>query len=183
VFEAEVGEPCASNCHPEDVYLNPSPFQFLERYDQPRHSAGLMLHASKGQTVLQGASDRIYGKKLESYPVDHSIELIKPDDLWWWIRDEAGKRRNRALFRVGHPNRLRYDLAVTDPAWLRQLNLLPPGIYPHATLMGGQPSRTLLTASLSEAFDGFHYKLIAGVVTLPESSKAAPRIAAASLTR
>ena len=168
VFEVETDEPCASNCHPEDVYLNPRPIRFLERYDQLRHVARLMLYVSKGQTVLQGASDRIDGKKLESYPVDHSIELIKPEDLWWWIRDESGKRRNRALFRVGHPNRLRYDLAVTDPAWLRQLNLLPPGIYPHALLMGGQPSKTLLTASLSEPFESFHYKLIAGVVTLPE---------------
>jgi hypothetical protein len=183
IFEAEIGESCASSCHPEDVYLDTKPLQFLERYDQPRHASKLKILASKGQSVLQGPSDRIYGKKIQSYPVDHSIELVRPDDLWWWIRDEAGKRRNRALFRVGHPNRLRYDLAVTDPAWLRQLNLLAPGIYPHAMLIGGQPSHTLLTASLSEPFEGFHYKLIAGVVTLPESPKATSRIAADSRTR
>jgi len=27
--------------------------------------------------------------------------------------------------------------------------------------------QTFLTASLSEAFEGFHYKLIAGVINLP----------------
>jgi hypothetical protein len=87
--------------------------------------------------------------------------------LWWWIRDGAGRRRNRALFRLGKTGRIRYDLAVTDPKWIDMLNLLPAGIYPHALLSGGKPSRPYLTISLSEPFEGFHYKLVAGVVTLP----------------
>ena len=183
VFEAELEESCATKSHPEDVYLNSKFLQFVERYDEPRHSAKLMFKASKEQTVLQGASDRVYGKKLESYPVTRSIELIRPDDLWWWIRDEAGKRRNRALFRIGHPNRIRYDLAVTDPAWLHQLNLLSPGIYPNACLMGGSACKTLLTASLSEPFEGFHYKLIAGVIPLVETAKRTAHVAAAAASR
>ena len=129
-----------------------------------------MAHLSRNQTVLQGASDRVYYRKLESNPVQNSIELIKPDDLWWWIRDEAGKRRNRALFRVGRANRIRYDLAVTDPVWLQQLNLLNPGIYPNALFFGAKSGRTLLTVSLSEPFEGFHYKLVAGVIAPPESA-------------
>ncbi len=180
VFEAETGETCASHCHPEDVYLESKSLQFMERYDEPSHAAKLLLHASKEQTVLDGASDRIYGKKLASYPMKRSIELVRPDDLWWWIRDEAGKRKNRALFRVGHPSRIRYDLAVTDPAWLQRLNGLKPGIYSNALVAGGQTGRMLLTASLSEAFEGFHYKLIAGVIPLAETAQRERRIAVAA---
>jgi len=173
IFEAEIDESCASNCHPEDVYLNPRPLRLLDRFDRfdrPHHARKLASHLSKNQTVLQGASDRVYYRKLESNPVQNSIELIKPDDLWWWIRDEAGKRRNRALFRVGRANRIRYDLAVTDPVWLQQLHHLNPGIYPNALLSPDKPCKTLLTVSLSEAFEGFHYKIVAGVICLPESA-------------
>jgi hypothetical protein len=99
-------------------------------------------------------------------PRERSLELIQPDDLWWWIREEKGKRKNRALFRVSRESRVRYDLAVTDPAWLDQLNLLPAGIYPHAFFFKAKPPKTFLTMSLSEPFEGFHYKLVAGVVCL-----------------
>jgi hypothetical protein len=44
---------------------------------------------------------------------------------------------------------------------------LPAGIYPHALFFGDKPPRTLLTMSLSEPFENFHYKLVAGVVNLP----------------
>ena len=170
IFEAEIDESCASNSHPEDVYLNPKPLRLIGRFDQPHHARTLTSHLSKNQNVLQSCGDRIYYRKLENFRVPNSIQLIKPDDLWWWIRDEAGKRKNRALFRVGRANRVRYDLAVTDPVWLQQLNLLNPGIYPNALFFGAKSGRTLLTVSLSEPFEGFHYKLVAGVIAPPESA-------------
>jgi hypothetical protein len=61
-----------------------------------------------------------------------------------------------------------YDLAVTDPVWLDQLKLLPAGIYPNALFFKGKLPRTLLTVSLSEPFEGFHYKLVAGVVNVTD---------------
>ena len=177
IFEAELGEPCASNSHPEDVYLKPQLMRFIDRFDQPHHGQKLSLHVSKNPTVLQSYSDRVYCRKTESNPIASSIELIQPDDLWWWIRDESGKRKNRALFRVGSANRIRYDLAVTDPVWLQQLNLLNPGIYPNSLFFGDTPGKTLLTISLSEAFEGFHYKLVAGVICLPGPERKARHVA------
>ena len=116
--------------------------------------------------VLQGYGDRIDTQTLENTAARVSLALVEPEDLWWWIREELGKRRNRANFRLGKEGRIRYDLPVTDPAWLDQLNLLPAGIHPHGLLCGRRDTRTLLTASLSEPYDGFHYKLIAGVINL-----------------
>lgn len=95
-----------------------------------------------------------------------SLELIHPEDLWWWIREDKGKRKNRALFRAGSTVRARYDLAVTDPVWLDRMRALAPGIYSHAEFFDGAVPNTLLTISLSESFEGFHYKLVAGVILL-----------------
>jgi hypothetical protein len=167
VFEAELGQDCGSNCHPEDVFVTERPWRPIRRFDGPNDARFLAAYINKGPSVLQGFGDRVYTRKIEGSPVERSLELIRPEDLWWWIREESGKRKNRAIFRAGHVVRTRYDLAVTDPAWLNQLNLLPAGIYPHSFFFGGKPSQTLLTISLSEPFEKFHYKLVAGVVNLP----------------
>ncbi|MGA2250825.1 MAG: hypothetical protein ABSG47_09585 [Terracidiphilus sp.] len=116
--------------------------------------------------VLEGYSDRISVHKFQERPARMSLGLIHPEDLWWWIREEKGKRRYRANFRLGQVARIRYDLSVTDPDWKNQLNLLPAGIYPNSMFCGGRVSKTFLTVSLSEAFEGFHYKLVAGVINL-----------------
>jgi len=166
VFEAEFDEKCGSNCHPEDAFVTSRPWHWIRRFDLPHDARFLDAFLSKGPSILQGCSDRVYGRKIEGAPADQSLELIHPEDLWWWVREDSGKRKNRALFRAGHASRVRYDLAVTDPGWLDQLNLLPAGIYQHAFFFNGKPPRTLLTLSLSEPFEGFHYKLVAGVVCL-----------------
>ncbi len=106
---------------------------------------------------------------------------MRPDDLWWWIRESNGRRRYRALFRL---DRVRYELALTDPVWIAQLSLLPDGIYEHGGFFTGSPPETLLTISLSEEFERFHYKLVAGVVVkpafAPESLTASEKSAARS---
>jgi hypothetical protein len=166
IFEAELGETCGSNCHPEDVYVTERPWQPVRRFDEPRDAQFLAAYVNKGPSVLQGYGDRVYGRKIEGTPVEKSLELIHPENLWWWIREENGKRKNRAIFRSGNVVRACYDLAVTDPIWLNKLNSLPLGIYPHARVFDGKPAKTFLTLSLSEPFEGFHYKLVAGVVNL-----------------
>lgn len=166
VFEAELGEKCGTNCHPEDVLITNQPWQLMRRFDQSHDVQFLAAYVNKGPSVLQGSCDRVYGRKFAGAAAEKSLELIRPDDLWWWIREDTGKRKNRAVFRAGHVGRVRYDLAVTDPAWLKLMNHLPVGIYPHALLSGDKNAKTLLTISLSEPFDGFHYKLVAGVVPL-----------------
>jgi hypothetical protein len=166
IFEVELGERCNSKYHPEDVYVTEKPWQPVLRFEQPQAARFLADYANKGPAVLQGYGDRVYGRKIEGMPVEKSLELIHPENLWWWIREEPGKRKNRAIFRAGNVIRTCYDLAVTDPAWLDQLHLLPAGIYPHAFFFKDKLPRTFLTVSLSEPFEGFHYKLVAGVINI-----------------
>lgn len=167
VFEAELGEKCATNSHPEDVFTAGSQWRPLRRFDGPADMRFLTSFVNKGPAVLNGDGDRIYVRRFEKISAQASLELIQPDDLWWWIRDENGKRRNRALFRLGHASRVRYDLAVTDPVWLNQLKLLTTGIYPHSLFFKDKPPGTFFTVSLSEPYENFHYKLVAGVINLP----------------
>ena len=167
VFEVELGDPCGSDSHPEDRFILDTPWRHVRRFDRPQDREFLSSWATRGPSVLEGCVDRIYTKKIDHAPLKASLELVRPDDLWWWIREEGGKRKNRGVFRLGYVGRIRYDLAVTDPVWLATLNLLPAGIHPHALLLGMQPGKPLLSVSLSEPFEGFHYKLIAGVINLP----------------
>ena len=167
VFEAELGEPCGSNCHPEDVFVAEKSWRPVRCPDEAFDAEFLAAYIHGEPIVLEGYSDRIDVRKFKERPAKCSLTLIQPDDLWWWIREEKDKRRNRALFRLGQSGRVRYDLPVTDPSTLNTLNLLPAGLYLNALICGEKPTRTLLTMSLSEPFDGFHYKLVAGVLNLP----------------
>jgi hypothetical protein len=169
VFEAETGDECGSNYHPEDVIVMEPKWTLLRRFDAPADTRFLLACSNKRPTLMKSYSDRVFEHKAgtASSWIDHSLELIHPEDLWWWIREDKGKRKNRAVFRVGGGRRARYDLAVTDPDWLARMHPLPPGIYPHAQFFSDKVPTTFLTISLSEPFEGFHYKLVAGVVNLP----------------
>ena len=166
VFEAELGDKCASNCHPEDVFVTAKRWRPVRRFDEPRDIRFLKDYLNKRPALLDGYSDRVYMRKFAEAPASHSLELVRPEDLWWWIREEKGKRRNRAMFRLGNAARARYDLAVTDPKWLEHLRSRPVGFYPHESFFAGGSPETLFTVSLSEPFEHFHYKLVAGVVNL-----------------
>lgn len=167
VFEVELEADCGSSYHPEDVFIAGTRWRYIRRFAGHSDFDVLSGMVSSEPAVLEGYYDRIECRKFEEAPAQASLSLVDPEDLWWWIREENGKRRCRASFRLGHEGRIRYDLPVTDPAWLDQLHLLPTGIHSHTTLCAKRETRTLLTASLSEPYEGFHYKLIAGVINLP----------------
>lgn len=167
VFEVETGEFCGNNFHPEDTFVTEKPWRPIRRFDEPQDLKFLSSFVGTRPGILGSYSDRHYARKFENAPVEQSLELVRPEDLWWWIRDETGKRKNRALFRLGRASRVRFDLAVTDPVWLEKLHSLTPGVYPHTQLLENRRFRTLLTVSLSEPFERFHYKIVAGVINLP----------------
>src|ERR1017187_5830980 len=82
VFEAELGEGCGSNCHPEDVYVTGSPWRPVRRFDGPAEMRFLEAYQNKSPSLLQGYGDRVYTRKIEGSPVDKSLDLIRPEDLW-----------------------------------------------------------------------------------------------------
>jgi len=169
VIDIHLDAKCARGCHPEDWLLSDQAWSLVSRPLDLEAWKVLEASLSKTANVLDGCRDRISASVVKQRGVARSLTLVRPDDLWWWIRKSSSGRKYRALFRQ---DRVRYDLALTDPAWLAPLKLLPEGLYEHSTICGGSPPETLLTISLSEEFDRFHYKLVAGVVIKPSAEPA-----------
>jgi hypothetical protein len=167
VFSADLHYAMPSDCHPEDWAISTAPWQLLHRpCPESRWNAVAARAVAKEPHILGGYRDRIAAAELAGKPMKSSLALVCPENLWWWIRDEHGKRKYRALF---HRDHVTYDLAVTDPRWIDQMNLLPAGIYPHA-MLAPEASKTWLTVSLSEAFHpradgpGWHFRIVASVI-------------------
>ena len=160
VIEVELHYALPSDSHPEDWQIAPTRWHLVERPANATRRQKVIAAADKATTILRGYRDRMSEDEIKAKPLQASLALVCPDELHWWIREDRSKRKYRALFQRHH---VTYDFAVTDPPWLDQLNLLPAGIYPHSTF--ADPStETCLTISLSEAFFGWHYKLVAGVI-------------------
>ncbi len=167
VIQVELHHALPSNSHPEDWHI--APVRWHPVSDSPTSTQWQELAASadKATTILRGYRDRMSVEEVQAKPLLSSLALIQPDEIHWWIREERGKRKYRALFQRHH---VTYDFAVTDPAWLDQLDLLPIGIYPHRTFTDAS-AETWLTISLSEAFFGWHYKLVAAVIVRADTGK------------
>lgn len=155
-IEVELHYAQPSDSHPEDWRIAPVRWSLIERPAAAHRLAG----PDKAATVLRNCRDRMSEDEIRAKPLQASLVLVRPSEIHWWIREDKGKRRYRALF---HHNHVTYDFALTDPRWMEHLNLLPCGIYPHATFAAAD-TETWLTISLSEPYYGFHYKLVAAVI-------------------
>jgi hypothetical protein len=122
-----------------------------------------------------------------------SLALVSPSRLRFYLgRDRYRHLQPRAVFDL---NGGRYDLPITDPAWttriVRELSRMAEPVKAHPLtsvdeikkrILSGQglkateaaeevmgipgSSTVLLAASLGEAFNGYCYKLVAGVIVL-----------------
>jgi hypothetical protein len=159
LIEVDLHYALPTSSHPEDWQIAPTRWRLVERPASERHLQKIAATANRSTTLLGDHCDRIADWEPKRNPLKSSLLLVCPSEIHWWIRDQ-GRRKNRALFKR---NDITYDFAVTDPRWLDQLNLLPAGLYPHSTFVNAT-TETWLTISLSEAYVGFHYKLVAGVI-------------------
>ena len=161
LLEVELHFAQPSEHHPEDWAMAPVPWRLLERPLATRRWTEVARQAATGgATIFRGYRDRVSAEELRRQPMTESLALVCPEKLWWWVREERGKRKCRALF---YRNHVTYDFALTDPHWLARLDLMPTGIYENSTFVNAA-EETWLALSLSEAFAGWHYKLVAGVV-------------------
>jgi len=96
-----------------------------------------------------------------------SLALIRPEDLRWSVSPKSkypDELQVRAYFLFDQD---RYSLVVTDPIWESKCRQFGPGLHLHSTIAEDAKGKVLLTISLAEKpLNGFHYKLVAGVVNL-----------------
>lgn len=86
--------------------------------------------------------------------LDHSLVFIKPSNVEFFTsRTTTGQLQTRARFIYGNTH---YDLPVTDVDFLVQFSLHPNEFVDRENVY--------LTISLGLEFQGWHHKLIAGVI-------------------
>jgi hypothetical protein len=160
MIEVELYYALRSRSHPEDWQIAPTPWHLVGRADATAQWAEMTARKTKATGILRDHRDRAAAWELNYKPLKSSLCLVCPSEIYWWIREDKGKRKYRALF---HYNYVTYDFALTDPRWLDRLKALPDGIYPHVDFADAN-TETWFTISLSEPYFGFHYKLVAGVI-------------------
>lgn len=98
-----------------------------------------------------------------------SLALVNPSAVSFHVRlDQRNRLQPRTMFTL---SRHRYDLPITDPAWhsriVRSLSSEPGLAHTKADIGMPEGSEIIFTISLSEPFGGFCYKLVAGIIVLP----------------
>ena len=100
-----------------------------------------------------GINDRMPQQTAEK-ELSSSLLFIRPEDLRIIVLEMALRKKIRAEFTFNH---IPYRLPVTDPAIDSIYLKKSPGVYPVT-------EETYCTLSVSEPFQGFCYKLVAGII-------------------
>lgn len=149
--------------HPENWLMDFGQWERTRRPALLQVQAVLQQSLATGPELLGDGEERVAYASLQQKPTAESLTLVRPETLSWQVQEgsSAGKRRTRAVFTLAG---VTYNLPLTDPVWRKRLSGLPEGCHSWE-----DSQDLLLTISLSEPFDrdGFCYKLVAAVITLP----------------
>lgn len=167
IIEVSVSEHRPKPYQPENWVLENKQWKLIKRLNQREAYSLLQRYLVSGPDLFGNTSDRVPLAGLQSNSVPESLVLVEPTDVSWYItKSIRGNRQTRALFSL---NRVTYDLAITDPVWEQRLNKLYLGVYSRETVGVSPDDILLFTISLGGPFQGQCYKLIAGIIIVPES--------------
>lgn len=145
--------PCPHKAHAEDVHCsrmeccsNDNEFKddFMSQLIDPVHQAVFYF---RGKAIPAKMIDRL----------NYSLMFIRPEKAGAYIDEEREKSKYRMKFTYFGSN---YDFPITDPYFLETFKKNPER---YSDLKG-----VYLTLSLGLEFEGFHFKLVAGVFLSPE---------------
>ena len=150
IIEIEGVEECPNNAHNENVF-----YSSLKR-------SGKKI--GQNTNNLNGLCDNIHSKiffnRGKAVPADifqqsnHSLMFVKALNSIFY-NDERNKLRVKFSFSGAE-----YDLPVTDPIFINYMQV--KGLDSVNAV-----DKYYFAISLGEEFDGWHYKLIAGIITIP----------------
>jgi len=157
----------------ENVLLTPSRWRLLER-PAPIEYADIIGPASvSAGPLLGGTGDR---RNLADFPQGayaSSLALVAPTDTEWEkTTTSSNNPQLRCHFQVG---KNKYNLAVTDPAWIPRFAQFDHGIHRADEIGVDADQRLLLCVSMGEPIPatGDCYRLVAAVIPLsPEWQEA-----------
>ena len=140
--------PCFCKAHSEDLSFS---------------SMEVVGNISPSKTALEEMTDLFHKElfynrertiSLTTYAQgDYSLMLVRPEKIA--LRPDPTKTKAKYRMIISYLG-VSYDLPVTDPEYLQQLDSLPSTPIP--------PHEAYLCLSLGMEYDGQHHKLIAGVI-------------------
>lgn len=142
-------QPCPHKAHTEDMLFShmecchydfPNDIELLNRLLDPIHQA---IFHSRGRAI---STQMMSG-------LNYSLMLIHPENIQTYIDETREKSKYRMTFTYFGTN---YDLPITDPLFLDRMRETPQ-LY-------AQIDNAYLTLSLGMEFEGWHHKLVAGVI-------------------
>lgn len=152
---------------PENVLIDDSPWELIKKLPREEAYKRLGRCLSKGPALL-GNRGRAMPEEKASEGVEASLALIEPAAgislLMRPPEKEGGKLKPRVVFDFGSRQ---YGLPLTDIPIERAVRDAGVGEYKPQDLGFDASGPTLLTISLGEEYDGWHYKLAAAVLFLP----------------
>ena len=149
-------EPCPEGAHTENVY-----YSRIEQFDydisQLLSSMNQFID-SRHQSIFHNRGRAVSAEMLGG--INYSLMLIHPDKASAYRDENREKSKNRMKFTYYG---VEYDFPITDPAFLDEFKREPeryadiPNVY--------------LAISLGLEFEGWHHKLVAGVIIPANSAK------------
>lgn len=167
VVDVSVIRPASTVAHPEDwivkdrnewTRLRTVPAARVQRLVE--HPADLWLESA-------AATQRVSAAFLHSRQQHQSLYLIDPQDLVIEsshpVFDQQPKVRTQAIFVYAG---IRYRMSLTDPIFMFAHNIQypPPGKPP---ILYRPEGRFLACVSLTPEFHGYHYKVVATIISVP----------------
>ena len=152
------GEPA----QPENVVIDGTPWQ-TDGLAEQREALNVLLQVVEEGPKLFGNRGRAVAENVAAEGMDSSLALIVPAALRFGHGAGADARKGspRAVFEFGSDV---WNLPITDFEIGPKILQLPEGLYEWGDLGLSEPEHALLTISLGTAYEGWHFKLIAGVL-------------------
>lgn len=122
---------------------------------EPADALTLLENLVTDESLFGNRGKAVPASVVEEKGVPASLTVVRPREITW---RKGADGRVSAIFE--HADR-ELDLKVTDPEWTPQFSDDEPGDY---VIEGGAP--TFLTVSLADEWEGWHTKLVAGVIQL-----------------
>ncbi|KFD41423.1 hypothetical protein DK28_0209205 [Peptococcaceae bacterium SCADC1_2_3] len=167
VLRISLRNPQPQPYQPENWLIDNVSWQLISRSASCNVINIIQSYTESGSLLFGNTSDRISFESLSQNPTRSSLALIIPKNLNWYITTSiVDKRQIRAQFVLSG---LPYNLAITDPLWIKRLSSLKYGYHPLSAAGVSKDEKIRLVISLGEPFqDGYCYKLVAAIIILPD---------------
>ncbi len=156
---------------PENVLIDGSEWELSKRLDPPEAEKKLRRYLTAGPALLGNRGSAVKGE-IAAQGVEASLALLEPRSEIEFVlgspEEGHGKPRPRVSFALGSRG---YELPVTDIPVEEAMREVGAGTYKPEDLGFDAAGTVFLTVSLGEEYEGWHYKLVAAVLFLPQASE------------